>query len=124
MVFAGLAAGVVALHATFVLFATLGAFLAMRWPRIVWLHVPCVIWAAYIELSGGVCPLTPLENALRARAGLDPYSGDFVGRYVLPVLYPAGLTRGIQVALGALVLAVNAAVYGWMVLSRRRRHRR
>ena len=124
VVFAGLAAGVVALHATFVLFATLGGFLTIRWPRIAWVHVPCLIWAASIELSGGICPLTPLENALRERAGLDPYSGDFVARYVLPVLYPAGLTRGIQVALGALVLAVNAAVYGWVVLSRRRRDRR
>jgi hypothetical protein len=80
-----------------------------------------VVWAAYIEMSGGVCPLTPLENEWRARAGLDLYSGDFIGRYVFPALYPEGLTPQAQLALGVLVLVVNAAIYGWLL---RMRHRR
>jgi Protein of Unknown function (DUF2784) len=121
VIFVGLAAGVVAVHAAFVLFAALGGVAVLRWPRVAWVHVPCVLWAAWIELAGGICPLTPLENALRARAGLDSYSGDFVARYVLPVLYPEGLTRGIQVAIGVLVLAINGAVYGAVMLRRRRR---
>jgi hypothetical protein len=120
IVFAGLAAGVVAIHAAFVLFATLGGLLTIRWPRVAWAHVPCLIWAAYIELSGHLCPLTPLENILRERAGLDQYSGDFVARYVFPVLYPEGLTRSIQITLGVFLLGINAVVY-WRLLSRTRR---
>ena len=109
------------LHVAFVIFAVTGGLLALRWPRAAWIHLPAVAWAAYIEMSGGVCPLTPLENEWRARAGLDPYSGDFIARYVFPALYPEGLTHDAQVALGVLVLMVNAAVYGWLL---RMRHRR
>ena len=117
------AAAVVAVHVGFVAFVTLGGLAAARWPRIAWVHVPCVIWAVYVELSGTICPLTPLENALRERAGLDPYSGDFIARYVFPVLYPDGLTRGIQIAIGALVIVVNAAAYSVIVMRHRRRRR-
>lgn len=113
-----LAALVVAVHLAFVVFATLGGLLAVRWPRIAWVHIPCAAWAAFVEFSGRICPLTPLENALRARAGLDDYSGDFVAHYVLPVLYPAGLTRDAQIAIGLFVVALNVVAYGW-VLRRR-----
>lgn len=116
-----LAALVVAVHLAFVVFATLGGLLAVRWPRIAWVHVPCAAWAAFVELSGRLCPLTPLENALRARAGLDDYSGDFVAHYVFPVLYPAGLTRDAQVAIGLFVVALNVVAYGWAM--RRRKNR-
>jgi hypothetical protein len=76
-----------------------------------WGHLPAVAWAAYIEFSGGICPLTPLENELRARAGLDYYGGDFVARYLFPVLYPGGLTREAQLVIGLVVLAVNLGLY-------------
>lgn len=108
---------VVLLHATFVAFVMLGGFLAWRWRLLVWAHVPCAVWGALIEYRGWICPLTPLENALRRRAGLEGYAGGFVEHYVIPLLYPAGLTRPTQVLLGTLVLAVNIAAYG--VLLRR-----
>ena len=119
--YAVLAAAVVALHLGFVAFAVLGGLAAARWPRVAWVHVPCVIWAIYVELSGTICPLTPLENALRERAGLDLYSGDFIARYVFPVLYPAGLTRSVQIAIGVLVFVVNVAAYGVIVMRPRLR---
>ena len=115
-----LSAIVVGLHLSFVAFATLGGLLVLRWPRLVLLHVPMAAWAVYVELSGTVCPLTPLENSLRASAGLNAYSGDFVARYVFPVLYPEGLTRRAQVGLGILLGTINAIVYGWLLWRRRK----
>ncbi|MBI2828896.1 MAG: DUF2784 domain-containing protein [Acidobacteria bacterium] len=120
-VFAGLAGLVVLVHLAFMVFAASGALLAVRWPRLPWLHMPAAAWAAYIELSGGICPLTPLENDLRARAGLDFYSGDFVARYVFPVLYPGGLTREAQVVIGLAVLALNVGLYAFVYTRSRRR---
>lgn len=116
--FAVLAGSTVLVHLAFVIFVASGALLAYRWSWIPWVHIPAVAWAAYIELSGGICPLTPLENDLRARAGLDFYSGDFVARYLFPVLYPDGLTREAQVVIGGLVLAVNLVLYGRLNRSR------
>jgi hypothetical protein len=118
---AALAAAVVLVHVAFIVFVVVGGLAASRWPRIAWVHVPCALWAIYVELSGTICPLTPLENELRTRAGLDPYSGDFIAQYVFPVLYPVGLTRGAQMAIGALVLVVNIAVYGRILTRPRRR---
>lgn len=120
MGYAMAADAVVLLHAAFVTFAALGGLLAVRWPRVAIAHLPAAAWAAWIEFSGGICPLTPLENALRLRSGGTPYAGGFVAHYVLPLVYPAGLTPGVQVALGIAVLAINAVIYGW-VLRRRRR---
>jgi len=111
---------VVAGHALFVLFVVGGGFLAWRWRRVVWLHLPAAAWGVAIEFAGGICPLTPLENRLRLRAGLAGYPGGFLEHYVLPVLYPAGLTRRTQVILGALALAANLVAYG-MLLRRLRR---
>ena len=115
------AGGIVLVHLAFVAFAVVGGLLALRWPRLTWVHVPAAAWAAYIELSGGICPLTPLESALRARAGLGHYSGDFVAQYLLPVLYPEGLTRGAQVIIGGAVVAVNAGIYAFVYFNRERR---
>ncbi|HEY6324723.1 MAG TPA: DUF2784 domain-containing protein [Thermoanaerobaculia bacterium] len=115
-----LAGAVVALHLGFVLFVAAGGLLVWRWRRWAWAHLPAVAWGVWIELSGGICPLTPLENELRRLGGEAAYSGDFVGHYLLPVLYPEGLDRGTQAALAAGVLALNAAVY-WRVLRRPRR---
>lgn len=109
------AAAIVVLHLSFVAFVVAGALIVWRWTRVAWLHVPAVAWAVWIELSGGICPLTPLENHLRARAGLPPYAGDFIARWIFPVLYPAGLTREIQVALAVAAIALNVVIYGLML---------
>jgi hypothetical protein len=101
----------VLLHLAFILFAVLGGLLALRWPRAAWVHLPTAAWAAAIELGGWICPLTPLENALRIRAGEAGYAGGFVEHYLLPLVYPAGLTREIQFALAGIMLLVNIAIY-------------
>ena len=108
MVWGILASVVVVVHAAFVLFVVLGGLVVARWGRVGWAHVPAVVWAVAIEWRRAVCPLTPLENRLRQLAGASGYSEDFLQRYVLSALYPAGLTRESQVALGVAVVAVNA----------------
>ena len=112
---------VVLLHVMFVLFVVLGGLTVLRCHRIAWLHVPAAAWGAIVELRGYVCPLTPLENELRQRAGGPEYAGDFVEHYILPVLYPDNLTVRRQLVLGALVIAVNTAIYGYLLLSRLRK---
>ena len=104
MLFRVLADLVVLLHFGFIVFALLGALLALRWPRVLWVHAPAVIWGVAIEAIGFVCPLTPLENLLRVSAGQAGYTGGFVDHYILPVVYPAGLTRSIQILLAIAVL--------------------
>ncbi len=102
---------VVIVHVAFVLFVVLGGLLATRWLRLAWLHLPAAAWGAIIELTGGECPLTPLENALRAWGGGAGYPESFVEHYLVPVLYPATLTRDVQLVLGMFVLGVNAGIY-------------
>jgi hypothetical protein len=115
---------VLVLHAAFVLFAVLGGVLAARWPRAAWVHLPAAAWASLIEFRGWICPLTPLENGLRSLAGQAGYSGGFVEHYLLAWLYPAGLTRNVQLVLGLAVLLFNVAVYAWVwARSRGRRGR-
>jgi hypothetical protein len=111
----------VLVHLAFVGFVALGGLLVLRWPRVAWAHLPAAAWGTAIEFTGWICPLTPFENELRARAGADPYTGDFVARYLVPVLYPEGLTRNAQLGLGAMVLAVNVAIYVYVMRRRRRR---
>jgi hypothetical protein len=111
---------VVGLHALFVVFVVAGGLLALRWPWVAAAHLPAAVWGALIEFQGGICPLTPLEKSLRAAAGQTGYDGGFIEHYVLPVLYPAGLTRGVQLVLGSLVIVVNLVVYG-LLLRRRGR---
>lgn len=111
MPFALLADLVVALHLAFVAFAIAGGLLVWRYPWVAWLHLPALLWAIGIEIYGGVCPLTPLENQLRVMAGEAGYAGGFVEHYLLPVLYPAGLTRDTQVVLGLGLAGLNALIY-------------
>jgi hypothetical protein len=118
MMFRLLADATVALHLAFVLFVVAGGLLVIRWPRLAWAHIPSVVWGAWVEFSGWVCPLTPLENWLRQQAGQAVYTASFVDRYVLPVLYPSVLSRETQWLLGAFVLGVNVGVY-LVVLHRR-----
>ncbi|MGB5399446.1 MAG: DUF2784 domain-containing protein [Thermoanaerobaculia bacterium] len=117
-----LAADLVAsLHFAFVVFVVSGGLLVLRWPWLAWLHLPAVAWGASIELLGWICPLTPLENRLRHEAGLAGYEGGFVEHYLVPLLYPASLSRSVQVILGLSVLLINAVLYG-SILRRRFRH--
>jgi hypothetical protein len=110
----------VGLHLAFVLFVVLGGLLVLRWPWLAWAHLPAAIWGAWIEAAGWICPLTPVENDLRRAAGQAGYPGGFIEHYILPVLYPPGLTREAQHVLAAAVVAINLAAYG--VLLWRRRH--
>jgi hypothetical protein len=110
----------VALHLAFVFFVVLGGLLALRWPAAAWLHLPAAAWGAWIEFAGRVCPLTPLENWLRREGGEPVYTSGFVEHYLLPLLYPASLSRELQLVLGAFVLLVNAVIYA-IVLRRRAR---
>jgi len=118
-----IADAIVVLHALFVVFAFAGGVLVLRWPRIAILHVPAAAWAAWVELSGTICPLTPLENEWRRVAGGARYEGGFIEHYVVPVLYPSGLTPRVQLALGLLLIVANVAIYGfaWRRASRRTR---
>lgn len=111
---------VLLLHGAFVLFVVAGGLLVLRWPRMAWVHIPAALWGAIIEFAGFICPLTPLEKAWRRAAGGEAYQGDFIEHYVTAALYPSGLTRPIQIALGLLVLAINAGVY-WKLWRRRGR---
>jgi uncharacterized protein DUF2784 len=106
---------VVLVHFAFVLFVILGGFLVARRRRAMPLHLAAVIWAALIEFGGWICPLTPIENRLRAKSGSDGYHSDFVGHYILPILYPEGLTRETQIALGTFVIVTNLGIYAWVL---------
>ena len=109
--YARLADVVVLLHAAFVCFVVAGGFLVLRQPRIAWLHLPAAVWGAWIELSGWICPLTPLEVRLRRAAGQAGYTGGFIEHYLEPLLYPVGLQRSTQLVLGVLVIGLNAIIY-------------
>jgi len=101
----------VVVHFGFILFVIAGAFLALRWPRIVWLHIPAVAWGALIELRSLICPLTPLENHFRRLGGEAGYEGGYIEHYLIPIIYPGNLTRGAQLALGLAVVAINVIAY-------------
>jgi Protein of Unknown function (DUF2784) len=122
MLYSALADLAVLAHALFILFAVLGGLLVLRWPRAAWLHLPAAAWAAFVEFSGRICPLTPLENHYRELAGQGGYSGDFIEHYVLPVIYPEGLTRDLQFWLGGAVLVINVIAYTVAVRRLKRRH--
>jgi hypothetical protein len=111
-------------HLGFVLFVVFGGLVVLRWRRAIWLHVPAATWAVLLQFGGWICPLTPLENHLRRLGGQEGYSGGFIEHYVLYVLYPAGLTREIQLLLGVLVLLVTIGAYSYLavrIMDRRER---
>lgn len=104
---------VLVLHLGFVLFVVFGGLFALRWRWAPLLHLPAVAWGVWIELTGGVCPLTPLENALRQSAGESGYSGGFVEQYLVPLLYPSWLDLPTQIVLASFVVIINAIIYGF-----------
>lgn len=106
---------VVILHLGFVCFVILGGLLVLKWRRVLFLHIPVVIWGALLEFQGWVCPLTPLEQYFREMANQSGYTGGFVEHYLLSLLYPSNLTREIQVLLGVFVVVLNLIIYGWVI---------
>jgi len=112
MIYLMLADLVLVLHFAFILFVAAGGLLALRWPRSALVHLPAAAWGVLIELRGWICPLTPLENALRRAAGQAGYEGGFIDHYLLPVVYPSGLSRDAQLLLAAMVVLLNAGIYG------------
>lgn len=113
-----LADAVIIVHFWFILFVVAGGLLVLRWPKAAFLHLPAACWGTFIEFAGWICPLTPLENHLRRLGGEATYTGDFVVQYLVPVIYPAGLTASTQYILGGLVIAVNGVIYGWLLYRR------
>jgi hypothetical protein len=103
---------VLIVHLGFVLFVVLGGLVVWRWTWLIWIHLAAVFWGALIEFAGWVCPLTPLEGYLRELGGEVRYEGDFIAHYITEFLYPAGLTRSLQMWLGSLVLLLNFLIYG------------
>jgi hypothetical protein len=119
LIYRALADGTVVVHLAFIVFVVLGGLLALRWPRMMWGHIPAAAWGVLIELRGWICPLTPLENYFRRRGGEASYSGGFIEQYLEAVIYPPGISGLTQLALAAVVLLVNVAVYS-LVFHRRR----
>ncbi len=111
MLYQALADAVVLLHLTFIVFVVLGGVLVLRWRWLPWVHLPAVVWGGMLEFFGWLCPLTPLENALRRAGGSSVYSESFIGHYLLPIIYPADLTRNVQLFLGFALLLINFAIY-------------
>jgi hypothetical protein len=122
IVFGLLADAVLVTHFAFVLFVGFGGLLVLKWEKIAWLHLPAVCWGVAIEFAGWICPLTPVENSLRQRAGETAYEGDFIARHLMWLVYPEGLTRRTQILVGVAALLVNAAIY--LPVLQRLRHRR
>ncbi|MDX1392780.1 MAG: DUF2784 domain-containing protein [Gemmatimonadota bacterium] len=110
-----LADTVLVVHFLFIAFVVGGGFLAIRWRRVTWLHLPAAVWGAAIEFFGWVCPLTPLENHLRRLGGQAGYTDGFIEHYLMPLVYPPGLTRGTQLVLAGVVVVLNVAAYALVV---------
>lgn len=102
---------VVLLHFSFIVFVLFGGLLVLKWKWVVWLHVPAALWGALIVFAGWICPLTPLENMLRRAEGTTGYATGFIEHYIIPLIYPSGLTRGIQISMGVVVIIINVIVY-------------
>jgi hypothetical protein len=112
---------IVLIHFAFIAFVVLGGFLVLKWRMVAIFHIPCVLWGALIEFKGWICPLTPLELHLREAAGNQGYSGGFIDYYVIPLVYPEALTRGVQIWLGITVLVVNLCAYSLTLFIRAKR---
>ena len=115
MIYGALADGVLLFHFAFIVFVVAGGALVLRWRWVAFLHVPSFLWGSTMEFAGWICPLTPLELQFRALAGAGGYDVRFLEHYLLRLIYPGSLTRGMQIAIGAFVLAVNAIIYAHLL---------
>ena len=120
MMYRFLAEVTLATHSVFIAFVVIGGFLAIRFPRVAWAHIPCAIWGALIEFAGWVCPLTPLENLLRRASGEAGYTGGFIERYLLPIIYPGDLTREFQFLIGITAVGLNLVAYSIVLRGRKK----
>ena len=118
MPFSVLADLVVVIHFFFVLFVVFGGLLSLYKQGWAWLHIPAALWGAFVELTGWICPLTPLENRLRIQGGGEGYVSDFIDRYITSLLYPSGLTSRLQIIIGVFVIVINVSIYGWIIWKR------
>ena len=121
MIWSFLADALVVVHFAFTTFAVLGGFLTWRWRSVAFAHLPALAWGCWIELSGGICPLTPLENEFRERGGEAGYQGGYLAHYLHALLYPVGLTHNVQWVLAAILIAINLIAYGGFLLRARSR---
>ena len=113
---------ILTIHLGFIAFVVLGGLLVLRYRWIAYVHVPAAVWGAFVEISGRICPLTTWENSLRRSAGESGYAESFLENYVVPIIYPAGLTRSVQFAIAGLVIVATVVIYGWL-LYRLKNHR-
>ena len=111
--------GLVSFHLLFILFVLFGGLLVLKWRRLIWLHLPAATWGVAVEVFHLECPLTRWENLFRQAAGQGGYGEGFIEHYLIPLIYPAGLTPTIQLGLGALVLLLNLTVYLYLFKTRR-----
>ena len=111
---------VLVIHLLFILFVILGGLLTLKWRRAAWIHLPLFAWAVLIEFTGWICPLTPLENRLRISGDETGYSGSFIEHYLLPLIYPDEMTRGVQITLGTLLIFINICIYFFSYRARKR----
>lgn len=123
MIYRVLAELILVFHFGFILFALIGGFLVIRWRKVIFAHLPTVAWGIYIEVSGGICPLTPWENRLRRQAGDAGYEGGFIEHYITSIIYPDGLTHSMQLMLAGILLGTNVVAYALVWRSHRRRSR-
>lgn len=121
MIYSFLADLLVVFHLVFILYVIAGALLIIKWPKTLWLHLPSCFWGMTVEFTGWICPLTPWEIQLRRLAGEEGYTGSFIEHYLIPIIYPSGLTREVQMVLGGTVLIVNLSLYTLILIKRRNR---
>jgi hypothetical protein len=121
VIYGALADGVLLFHFAFIVFVVGGGVAVLRWHWVALLHVPSFLWGTALEFAGWICPLTPLELHLRALAGAGGYEVRFLEHYLLRLIYPGSLTRGMQIAIGAGVLAVNGLIYAHLLRRTRAR---
>ncbi len=106
---------IVLLHFAFILFVLFGALLVLKWPKIVWVHIPLALWGIIVEYFNFICPLTPWENNFRRLASSTVYKSGFIEHYIIPLMYPEGLSRNLQFILGSLVVIINLLIYGFII---------
>ena len=121
MIYSFLADLLVLFHLVFILYVIAGALLITKWVKTLWLHLPSCFWGMTVEFTGWICLLTPWEIQLRRLASEEGYTGSFIEQYLIPIIYPSGLNREIQMVLGGTVLIVNLSLYTLILIKRRKR---